>query len=131
MEAEQLEKGIRNSVLEIVKKRDFQLRSGEMHSFGDDFLGVHLKEYNDPNAIEKISIGETIDQCMAFYSAGQASTSILLSWTILLLAMHTDWQEKARQEVFRLFGQQTPNSEGISRLKTVCNQILLSCDNRF
>lgn len=101
-----------------MKKRE-EVTAGEMHGYGDDFLGLHLKAHYDCNEKDGISIEDIIDQCKTFYSAGHGTTSILLSWTILLLAIHRDWQEKAREEVVRLFGQQAPTSEGISRLKTV------------
>lgn len=113
VEAEKLKKRVRNSVLEIVKKRQKEI------SFGEDFLGLHLQAHYASNRNSKITMQEIIDQCKTFYGAGQGTTSILLSWTILLLAIHTDWQEKAREEVFELFGQLPPNSEGIPRLKTM------------
>jgi len=43
----------------------------------------------------------------------------LLAWTIFLLAIHTDWQEKTRKEALKLFGQQNPNPDGIAKLKPV------------
>ncbi|XP_027153445.1 cytochrome P450 CYP749A22-like isoform X1 [Coffea eugenioides] len=113
LEADKLEKRARDSVLEMVKKRQKEISSGE------DFLGLHLKAHYASDRNSKITVQEIIDQCKTFYSAGQTTASILLSWTILLLAIHTEWQEKAREEVFELFGQQPPNPEGISRLKTM------------
>lgn len=113
-----------------MKKRE-KLRRGEGESFGDDFLGLHLNAHYDSNENDKISIDDIIDECKTFYSAGHGTTSILLSWTIFLLAIHKDWQEKARKEVLRLFGQNVPTSEGISRLKTVCSypshKLFLNC----
>lgn len=119
IESEKLHIQIQESIIGIVKRRE-KLTAGERHGFGDDFLGLHLKaHYYDSNKKNCISIEDIIDQCKTFYSAGHGTTSILLSWTILLLAIHRDWQEKAREEVLRLFGQKAPTSEGISRLKTM------------
>ncbi|KAK7822134.1 cytochrome p450 cyp749a22 [Quercus suber] len=59
-----------------------------------------------------------LDECKTFYIASQETTSTLLGWTIFLLAIHTDWQEEARKEVLNLFGQQNPNPDGITKLKT-------------
>lgn len=118
IECERIEKRIRESIIGIMKKRE-KLRRGEGESFGDDFLGLHLNAHYDSNENDKISIDDIIDECKTFYSAGHGTTSILLSWTIFLLAIHKDWQEKARKEVLRLFGQNVPTSEGISRLKTM------------
>ncbi|XP_039023706.1 cytochrome P450 CYP749A22-like [Hibiscus syriacus] len=38
---------------------------------------------------------------------------------MLLLAIHTDWQDKARTEVMEVFGNQNPDYEGITKLKTI------------
>ncbi|KAK2983893.1 hypothetical protein RJ640_008052 [Escallonia rubra] len=66
---------------------------------------------------QEISVEGIIDECKTFYTAGHGTTTLLLSWAILLLAINTDWQEKARQEVLKVLGCGRPNSEGISRLK--------------
>ncbi|KAL3522884.1 hypothetical protein ACH5RR_015718 [Cinchona calisaya] len=118
IESDRLEKGIQDSIIKIVKKRENGTK-GEVQSFGEDFLGLLLKANYDTNQNDNISIDEIIDECKTFYGAGHGTTSILLSWTIFLLAINTDWQEKAREEVTKLFGWDLPNSEGISRLKTI------------
>ncbi|KAJ0545656.1 putative 11-oxo-beta-amyrin 30-oxidase [Helianthus annuus] len=60
---------------------------------------------------------DIIDECRTFYIAGHGTISILLTWATLLLGIHTEWQEKAREEVQQVFGNQNPSSEGIPRLK--------------
>ncbi|CAL5428588.1 unnamed protein product [Camellia sinensis] len=69
--------------------------------------------------IGNISIDTVIDECKIFCIAGQETTNGLLAWSIFLLAIHSDWQEKARKEVLELFGQQNPSPEGIARLKSM------------
>ncbi|KAF5794250.1 putative 11-oxo-beta-amyrin 30-oxidase [Helianthus annuus] len=64
-----------------------------------------------------LSIQDIIDECRTFYIAGHGTISILLTWATLLLGIHTEWQEKAREEVQQVFGNQNPSSEGIPRLK--------------
>ncbi|KAK7859809.1 cytochrome p450 cyp749a22 [Quercus suber] len=85
---------------------------------GGDFLQPLVEAHHDPNASQKISIEDLLDECKTFYIASQETTSTLLGWTIFLLAIHTDWQEEARKEVLNLFGQQNPNPDGITKLKT-------------
>ncbi|XP_050373899.1 cytochrome P450 CYP749A22-like [Argentina anserina] len=121
IEAENLEKGVRNSILEIVKEREQKAmtKSGEEKSFGSDFLGLLLKAHHDVDINQRITVDDLIDECKTFYFAGQETTNSLLAWTMFLLALHTDWQEKARKEVLHLFGKQTPNLDGISKLKTM------------
>ncbi|KAI3452928.1 hypothetical protein Pfo_009591 [Paulownia fortunei] len=119
IEADKIEQLLHDSIMEIVKKRQDEVTTGQANSFGSDFLGSLLKVHHDMDQKNQISAVDIIDECKTFYFAGQESTYSLLSWSVLLLAIHTDWQEKARKEVLELFGQENPNSEGIARLKTV------------
>ncbi|PRQ39036.1 putative cytochrome P450, EF-Hand 1, calcium-binding protein [Rosa chinensis] len=119
IEADKLEKGIRASIMEIVKKREEKVTSREEESFGSDFLGLLLKAHHDTNDNQRISIDDLVEECKSLYFVGQETTNTLLSWTVFLLAQHPAWQEEARKEVLQLFGKQTPNSDGISKLKTM------------
>ncbi|KAL6577744.1 hypothetical protein OROMI_010072 [Orobanche minor] len=117
IEADKIEKSLHDSIMKIVKKRRDEVENGRARDFGNDFLGSLLNVHHDMDPRKAISAGEIIDECKTFYFAGQETTYGLLSWSVLLLAIHTDWQEKARKEVFDLFGRGKPNSEGIARLK--------------
>ncbi|KAK9934962.1 hypothetical protein M0R45_022082 [Rubus argutus] len=117
IESEKLEKGIRDFIIEIVKKREEKAMSEEQDKFGSDFLGLLLKAHHDANENQRIWIDDLIDECKSFYFAGQETSNSLLSWTVFLLVVHTDWQEEARNEVLQLFGKQTPNPDGFSKLK--------------
>nr|XP_011457333.1 PREDICTED: cytochrome P450 CYP749A22-like [Fragaria vesca subsp. vesca] len=119
IESDELERSIRDSILEIVKKREMEAITGEENSFGNDFLGLLLQAHHSSNDKQRISIDELIQQCRTFYFAGLETTNSLLSWIILLLAQHPDWQEDARKEVLQLFGKQTPNYDGLAKLKTM------------
>ncbi|KAL6187822.1 hypothetical protein ACLB2K_039217 [Fragaria x ananassa] len=119
LEAERLEKSIHDSITDIVKKREKKAMCNEEHSYGSDFLGLLLKAHHDANMSHRISVDDLVGDCKTFYFAGQETTNTLLSWTVLLLALHTDWQEEARKEVLQLFGKQNPNPDGISKLKTM------------
>nr|XP_028951170.1 cytochrome P450 CYP749A22-like isoform X2 [Malus domestica] len=85
--------------IESVKKREKKARPEEKDSFGSDFLGLLLKARHNANDNHRISVDELIDECKTFYFAGQETTNTSLAWTVLLLALHTDWQEEARKEV--------------------------------
>ncbi|KAK9266778.1 hypothetical protein L1049_012666 [Liquidambar formosana] len=119
IESEKIEQGIRHAILEIIKKREEKVLNGEVDSFGSDFLGLLVKAHRDADKNKRTSVDDMIDECKTFYVVGHETSSSLLTWTVLLLAIHTDWQERARKEVLELFGKQNPNPEGIARLKTM------------
>ncbi|KAM7487531.1 hypothetical protein LguiB_025015 [Lonicera macranthoides] len=117
IESDKLEQAIHNSTLEIINKRLNKEMTGEAEHLGSDFLASLIKANNDPDDNARISLQEMIDESKTLYLAGQESTNGLLAWATLLLSIHTDWQEKARTEVLESFGMDTPNSDGIARLK--------------
>ncbi|KAL4308409.1 hypothetical protein GQ457_01G028810 [Hibiscus cannabinus] len=119
VESEQLQKGIQDCVMEIIMEREDKVASGEADGFGDDFMGLLLNAYHDLDETKRLPLEDLVDECKTFYLAGQGTVNSLLGWTVLLLSIHGDWQEKARREVFEMFGNQNPHPEGIAKLKTM------------
>ena len=67
-----------------------------------------------------MTIDDVIAECQTFYLAGQETTTILLTWTMVLLAMHQDWQDRARMEVLEVCGKnEYPNADAVNGLKIV------------
>lgn len=116
IEAEKLEKGIKDSILELVRKRE-KAKNGE--DFGRDYFGQLMKITYDSEVKKRITLEQMIDEIKALYGAGHLTTTNLLSWCVFLLAIHTDWQHKARLEALHIFGNKNPTSHGLARLKTV------------
>ncbi|RZC51615.1 hypothetical protein C5167_020038 [Papaver somniferum] len=122
VEMEKIYNGIRNSVLEIIKKREEMMKRGELSDgYGRDYLGLLLNANKDPDELKRISVQDMVDECKTMYFAGHETTASLLTWTCLLLAIHTDWQDQARKEVIELMGEKSQifDEKCIAKLKIV------------
>ncbi|KAH7515792.1 hypothetical protein FEM48_Zijuj10G0064000 [Ziziphus jujuba var. spinosa] len=117
IELDMLDSQVRNNIIEVIKERERKVITGKEDNFRSDFLGLLLKAHHNAADNERISIKTVVDECKTFYSAGQETTNSLLAWVVLLLAIHKDWQEELRNEVFKLFGKQNPNPDNFAKLK--------------
>ncbi|XP_020251991.1 cytochrome P450 CYP72A219-like isoform X2 [Asparagus officinalis] len=99
---------------------DEKLKSVETEgSDSNDLLGLLLRFTSGNDKKHAIRIEDVIEECKLFYFAGQETTSTLLTWTLLLLSMHPVWQQRAREEVQRTCGKNTPDMESLNQLKAV------------
>ncbi|CAN4127811.1 unnamed protein product [Withania somnifera] len=119
IEADKILEELSDSFAGIIKKREDRVEAGEAVNFGDDFLGSLLEGRFNADENARISVDEIIEECKSFYFAGHKTVTSLLSWCMLLLASNMDWQEKARDEVLEILGQENPKAESISGLKLV------------
>jgi len=117
-------KEVESILRDIIGKRIQAMKQGE--STRDDLLGLlletNMKDTDGDNSQSTgmgMTIQDVIEECKVFYFAGMETTSVLLTWTMVVLSMHPEWQDRAREEVLGLFGKDKPEYEGLSRLKIV------------
>ncbi|KAG4164798.1 hypothetical protein ERO13_A13G038501v2 [Gossypium hirsutum] len=118
IESDKIAKMIHDSVMKIVKKREDKVVTGEADNFGRDFLGLLVNVYHEADEKNRLSIQDLVDECKTFYFSGQETVNSLLAWATVLLAIHSDWQDKARAEVIEVFDTQNSDSEGMAKLNT-------------
>jgi cytokinin trans-hydroxylase len=60
-----------------------------------------------------------MDECKTFFFAGHDTSALLLTWALMLLATHPEWQDRARAEVARVCGDDPPSYDDLSKLTVV------------
>ncbi|KAL4022408.1 hypothetical protein IC575_016140 [Cucumis melo] len=118
-----ISKEISTLIMGIINERETSMKAGEATQ--TDLLSIlmesnlnEIKQHGNNKDIG-MSIEDVIDECKLFYIAGQETTATLLTWTMVLLSSYSEWQERARAEVFEIFGNKKPDYDGLSRLKVV------------
>ncbi|KAH7289364.1 hypothetical protein KP509_31G072200 [Ceratopteris richardii] len=108
------------AILQRIIDKRWTLEDG----YGSDLLGLMLSALEERPAEEaqkssKMTMQEIIDECKTFFLAGHETTLGLLTWAIMLLAIHPEWQERAREEVLFYFGSSHPDADLLHNLKVV------------
>lgn len=90
-----------------------------------DLLELMIKAIEEssanPNRSLAIMEDDVVEECKTIFFAGKHTTVNLLTWTIVLLAMHPRWQEAAREEVLKVCeSRDAPiTKDDLAKLKTV------------
>ncbi|KAL4194972.1 hypothetical protein AMTRI_Chr05g62200 [Amborella trichopoda] len=110
-----LNKEIRRSLMRLIERREKEAEEGGV--YGEDLLGLMIKA----RAEGAISAKDIVEECKTFFFAGKQTTSNLLTWAAVLLAMHPEWQDRARAEVLALPDPPyiIPSKDQLDKLKTM------------
>lgn len=99
----------------MIHKKEQAMRNGEFRN--NDLLGLLLQCKGQSE--NEMTVEDVIEECKLFYFAGQETTATWLTWTLIILSMYPNWQEKAREEVQQICGKTIPSAESINHLKVV------------
>ncbi|KAK6130968.1 hypothetical protein DH2020_035294 [Rehmannia glutinosa] len=96
-------------------------RSGKSRENPKSLLTLLMSPYKNEDGVqERLDVEEIIDECKTFYFAGKETTAHLLTWTLLLLASHQEWQSRARDEVLvSCKDNASPTSENLHDFKLI------------
>ncbi|XP_048227488.1 cytochrome P450 734A1 isoform X2 [Ricinus communis] len=119
MNSWKLDKETKKSLMKLIDRR--RENSGNLvqeKGSPKDLLGLMIQASNScPNAV---TVHDIVEECKSFFFAGKQTTSNLLTWTTVLLAMHPHWQVQAREEVLRVCGsREIPTKDDVIKLKTL------------
>ncbi|KAH7841694.1 hypothetical protein Vadar_033145 [Vaccinium darrowii] len=85
-----------------------------------DLLGILLSENRvDGRHGTALTTRELVDECKTFFFGGHETTALALTWTMLLLAEHREWQDQLREEIKEVVGNGEIDATMLAGLKKV------------
>ncbi len=96
---------IRGLITQLTQERAAAIAAGT----APDDLATKIMTQPDPETGETFSAAEMVDQVAIFFLAGHETSASALAWTLYLLALYPDWQDRLAEEAQALhapdFGQ--------------------------
>ncbi|KAH7538026.1 hypothetical protein FEM48_Zijuj03G0155700 [Ziziphus jujuba var. spinosa] len=126
LEAKRLGKEIDEQLLSIINARKETINDENPQYC--DLLGLLLKANNENGGTGKpLTTRELIDECKTLFFGGHDTTALALTWTLLLLALHPEWQTQLREEIREVIGDKEVDFTTIAGLKKmgcVMNEVI-------
>lgn len=85
---------IRRLITDLTERRMFEIDAGT----APDDLATKIMTTQDPETGQTFSTEEMVDQVAIFFLAGHETSASALAWTLYLLAMYPDWQDRLAAE---------------------------------
>lgn len=101
---------IRRLIKVLVDQRAELIAAGTL----PDDLATKIMTTPDPQTGETFDRDEMVDQVAIFFLAGHETSASALAWTLYLLALYPEWQDKVAEEAAAL----TPNFAKLATLST-------------
>jgi len=87
-------KSIRSLIARLTQARADEIAAGT----APDDLATKIMTTEDPETGERFTPKEMVDQVAIFFLAGHETSASALAWTLYLLALYPEWQERLAQE---------------------------------
>lgn len=85
---------IRSLITQLTNERMAEIEAGT----APDDLATKIMTTTDPETGERFSAEEMVDQVAIFFLAGHETSASALAWTLYLMALYPDWQDKLAEE---------------------------------
>jgi len=100
---------IRGLIRRLTADRQAEIATGT----APDDLATKIMTTPDPETGQGFDTGEMVDQVAIFFLAGHETSASALAWTLYLMALYPEWQEKVAAEAATL----APEFGAVSRLR--------------
>lgn len=100
---------IRRLITDLTQRRMDAIKAGT----APDDLPTKIMTTQDPETGATFSTDEIVDQVAIFFFSGHETSASALAWTLYLLAMYPDWQDKLAEEGAAL----TSDFSSVSKLR--------------
>lgn len=91
---------IRRLITRLTEERLRLIATGE----APDDLATKILTTKDPQTGQTFSLPEMVDQVAIFFLAGHETSASALAWSLYLLALYPEWQDKAAAEALAFDG---------------------------
>ena len=102
-------KRIRGLIRRLTAERRAEIDAGR----APDDLATKIMTTVDPETGQGFDTGEMVDQVAIFFLAGHETSASALAWTLYLMALYPEWQEKVAAEAAAL----VPEFGAVSKLR--------------
>ncbi|KAF0907551.1 hypothetical protein E2562_018363 [Oryza meyeriana var. granulata] len=96
---------------------------GENGEDGNNLLTAMLRSARCGGGDDLAAVAEdfVVDNCKNIYFAGYESTAVTAAWSMMLLALHPEWQDRVRDEVREACGGggRAPDFPALQKMKNV------------
>ncbi len=97
-QTKQAAKEIRGLIAQLTTARMAEIKAGT----APDDLATKIMTTKDPQTGEQFDTEEMIDQVAIFFLAGHETSASALAWTLYLMALYPDWQDRLAEEAIAL-----------------------------
>ncbi|XP_021826887.1 cytochrome P450 714C2-like [Prunus avium] len=123
LEARRLGQEINQLFLSIISARKKSMKESTPQH---DLLGILLKQSEQGGFTKALTTEDLVDECKTFFFGGHETTALAITWTMLLLATHQDWQDQLREEIREVVGDKEIDVNmlaGLKKMGWVMNEV--------